>query len=477
MVAGPIKAAASPPQNTQESAVESANPFGRLGLAAYRMTAEPAINSIQQAASATNGHPSYNQNGDYTPTKADLYMDALPIVGPWARNVENDAQKNGAVAGLAGLATDVLAPKVAGHAAGLGMQALGKAVKFAASTGPARQVALTRMIVPGSPTELLTRALKPSVANPDFESQMTRALPDIVKENPAPGVAGFGQAADAAKTQEQNWYQGLLRPHANNPVDMSPVSSAQMNSIPTIESLESPGIIGKTESVSSQYIPRAPKQVTTTSPILDEFGNPITRTTTIPGEPPRTLGLSDTLRQESNQKLHSLYEKSGGDRYAALANPETARTFALNNALREVTYGNLSDASGVPQAEIARRQGLYGDLSDISDVVNKRNIVFGRQSPYSLQESIAMSGGDPIRSPLAYLGQRILKNSTDPNAMTNAAIDRFRSSGGPSLEPGNSLFSKASSAAGNALDGAGKALRRSPLVKNPFFYSSIAPKR
>lgn len=38
-------------------------------------------------------------------------LDALPVIGPWARGVANDAEKYGAVPALLGLGTDVLAPE------------------------------------------------------------------------------------------------------------------------------------------------------------------------------------------------------------------------------------------------------------------------------------------------------------------------------------------------------------------------------
>jgi hypothetical protein len=492
LVAGPYHAFTDAPTDPTEQAIStgSANmPFsGNVALGAYRMLAKPSVDAVQQSMQfrkqggpqASYTAPSkYDAQGNNIPTAGSKLIDAIPIYGPWARNAENESQTQGILPTAAGVATDVLGSKALAKGFSMAARATGAGMQYAAATPEARTVAQTRALVPGQPADLLSRALKPPVTSPDFEAQVDRSLPKIIEQNPQPGVKGFGSAAQAATGKEQQWYQGILDPHRNMPVDFSPTVRAQMASIPEVADLERPGLADKTAEVANRYLPKPAQTVTTTSPIADQFGRPITQTTTIPGEPPRTLGFADNLRLGLNQKSASLYAKAGGDRYAAMADPETSRTVAAGNSMRDITYKNLADASGVPEPEIRAQQSLYGDLKDVSDIANRRDVVFGRQNPYSLQESIAMSGGDPIRSPLAYLGQRMLKKVTDSDALTNAAVDRAKSPSWPSLPPRTGMIPQASTPVARLFSGAGRAVGKTPLRSNPLLYSAAAnpPKR
>lgn len=102
-VVGPAKTILQPPQNTGEKIANYAMPGG---LAAYRTLVEPSIAPVKQAIHQVG-------QGDFSGA-ARSAESAIPVVGPWADQVENDVKNKGAVAGLAGLATDVLAPKAVG---------------------------------------------------------------------------------------------------------------------------------------------------------------------------------------------------------------------------------------------------------------------------------------------------------------------------------------------------------------------------
>lgn len=104
-VIGPAKTILEPPQNAGERVANYAMPGG---LAAYRTLVEPSIAPVQQAVRQVRA-------GDFSGA-ARSAESAIPVVGPWADRVENDVANKGAVAGLAGLATDVLAPQAVAKA-------------------------------------------------------------------------------------------------------------------------------------------------------------------------------------------------------------------------------------------------------------------------------------------------------------------------------------------------------------------------
>ena len=325
----------------------------------------------------------------------------------------------------------------------------GKAAEFAAATPQAQTVAATRALVPGAPEDLLTRSLKPSVAYPGFEDSLTSSLPAIEPNFSAgSGVAGFRNAANAAKTTEQTWFNNLKGPYGNDPINTNSIVDSGVSSIPATDRFLRPGIVGATEDALGRF-DSTPRQVTTNSPILDEFGRPYQTTQTV-SNPMPSLDDVDAMRKDTNLKGRAaIFQKAGGDRAAALSNPTVARLGAVNSGLRDLEYSHLSDSTGVPVDQIQAQQSLFGDLSDVSDVANKRNTVFGRQNPYSLGETLAFNHGvNPLRVGLDFLSQRLLKGLTDSDALTNAAMDRFANPGSPALPARPGVFPTAVSAVG-----------------------------
>jgi hypothetical protein len=164
-----------------------------------------------------------------------------------------------------------------------------------------------------------------------------------------------------------------------------------------------------------------------------------------------SLGRVDAIREDTNAKLSDFYNKSGGDKHAALSNPETARLKAVNDGTRDLVYDSLAARSGIPRSDIEANQELYGHASDIADVAGKRATVAGRANPMSLQESIAVRPS--IRGAADFLGQRLLKNLTNSDAVTNAALDRFNSPDGPTLNPRDNVFAKGANSLGKKIWG------------------------
>jgi|SRR5882762_747055 len=449
MVKG-IGGIAAPAQNGGELA---ASAFGPAALPAYRALVQPSIQPLKDTAN-------YAKQGNWEGARQSI-INAVPIAGPWGKAVEDEAKSEGGVPAALGLATDYAAPIGASKALGLAARgagavssAIGKIGEYAGATKDARALANTRFLVPGESGDVLTRALKPSISSKVGPSNLTSSLPDILKQNPNPQNLGeFGSATDAAREAKNTQYAAWRDPHANTPLDTTSMVQPQMNSIPATNRFETPGIIDTTARQASPY-DMTPREVTTTSPILDQFGKPITNTEMVSPQKP-TLGTVDEIRKDTNAKLNSFYNKEMGDQNAAMSNPGTARIKAVNDSSRNLVYKNLAEFNDIPESDIRANQNAYGTLSEIGDVAGNRENVFGRHDPISLPEKIAVSHG--VKNALIDYGtQKFLKNTTDSNALIRSGVDRFNNPISTPLPTRSDLFARGTAYTGRAAQEFGK---------------------
>lgn len=124
MIVGPFHAVMDDPSSPAEQDVVNAGGggmFGRAGLAADRLLGVSASQqSFDQGKNLwkTGNHDAAVQS----------FEDAVPLVGPWAKQIETDTQNKGAAAGMAGLATDVFGPSVAAKGAGAVLKPVARGV-------------------------------------------------------------------------------------------------------------------------------------------------------------------------------------------------------------------------------------------------------------------------------------------------------------------------------------------------------------
>lgn len=116
-VTGPLHAALDQPETGQEAVAALGGPGT---LAADRMLVKPTTDALTQARNQWKAKnfglglkPEYDAQGNYQPSVASSLIDAIPVVGPFARNIDNEAHKEGALPALAGALTDVAAPELA----------------------------------------------------------------------------------------------------------------------------------------------------------------------------------------------------------------------------------------------------------------------------------------------------------------------------------------------------------------------------
>lgn len=469
MVSGVAHVSLDAPQDATESAISGMT--GQPALAAYRAFLKPTVESGAQAID-------YAKQGKWGQAGQSA-MDAIPVAGPWARSVENDAEENGAIPALLGLGTDVVAPMgaakgigLAARGAGAVAQGIGKVGEYLGSTPEARKLANTRILVPGEAGDVLTRALKPSISSGIGPSNITSNLPRILEQNSSPQTLDeFGKATDAAQQNTFSKYDKFISPYRRMPegvqgtyprpgsVNGNAIADAQMNSIPAIDLLEKPAIQAPT-NVKTFNVSAGPEggdmrmQGVTGG---DMRGGIVNNTADVANRYRQSLSIpfSDAIRADANAKLNAFYNRAGGDRASALSNPETARMKAVGDSTRDQLYGKLGEDAGVSPESIRDIQNQYGELSEIGDVANNRANVFGRHDPISLPEKIAASHG--IKNALIDYGtQKFLKNSTDSNALIRSGIDRFNNPNGTPLPAAPGMFSQGISNAGEFTGGLGR---------------------
>jgi hypothetical protein len=364
---------------------------GRVALGLKRIVADPMVAEHEkakqyEAQAAQNPNDNNIYNGPQHMANMHHIASAVPVVGPMAAGMVDrylHGDKSGALTELAGnILAAAVVPKVAGGI-----------VNGTIKAGSDIPLTVSRMLHPtATPTELLTKALKPSVAVPDFESSVSGAIPELQKVNPK--ISSVQDVADAARTGAQAkhaQYQGLLTPLKSDMVDASKVGYAQMKSIPLTQQIETPDIYDSTRAKASAYMQ------------------------------PMPVGDLDTLRVESNAKLSDMLSAPGSERAAVLrSNPEAARVNATRGTTQDLVYNHIKDATGVDPAPI---QNAYGDLATVRDVADKRAVVYGRQDPTSLSEKVGALAG-----PKGFIVSKVMKDASGSDTLARLAFDRYNNS-------------------------------------------------
>jgi hypothetical protein len=461
MITAPYHAFADEPQNTTEQDVVEqggGGKFGRyVGLPLDRLTgASASMDNFQKAKGLT---------GD---AKVQAYEDAVPIVGPWAKQIESDVQNKGAVAGLAGLATDALAPRVLTKVGGLGLRGVGKAAQAASATPESLRLSGTRLLAKGSPGELLQSALKPAARyGGNVADTLHESLPYALKADPnLQGVSGFARAADVARNAQFGQYEDLIAPYRKlqpgtegpvRPGDIhgGPIANAQMLSIPPMDLIEDNPTAGKLR----RFEVPDPEGGTLKMGAQEEPRGGIVQRTKQLGEKynrPMSIPLMDAVREDANAKLNSFYNKAGGDQAAALSNPETARVKAVGDTSRQLLYPELESGAGLEPGTVAKMQSTYGKLADTADIANKREPIYARHDPVTLAQKVAVSHGGPIATAFNFAKEKALNNLTNSDALVNSAVDRYQNPVRTPLQPRSGLMPRATSQLGRGAEATGK---------------------
>ena len=295
---------------------------------------------------------------------------AAPLVGRMAAEAATMAgvagvQSGGDPRAMSGAAAlSVLGPPVGGAIVGVGRMAQ-RAAAGAKEGGLGGAVAgAVRAVAPGGARQLIVQALKPRSTQVRFAASLDRSLP-ILKAtestlgHPIASVDDLMAATKQAKQTIQTQLNVLRDPqHAiGAEIDLTPVATAMVRSIPKKLQLESPAAAQRLRDMADVYRRRFS---------LDE---------------------AETLLRETNAELASFYAQyPQAQRQALLANPGVATLEAQAPALRTAIYGALdAPGQGAAARELNRR---YGALLEIESTAMRRANVAARQQPESLSEQI-----------------------------------------------------------------------------------------
>jgi hypothetical protein len=454
LATGPIHALTDAPTSPIESALQAAAPSGTLPL--YRALVKPSIDNASDSIDAF-------KSGDYAQA-AQRALEAVPIAGPEARGYLSDAKTYGVVPALAGLATDFLAPEAAGKILAPVVKGAGSVARFASADDASRNLAATRLLTKGTPGQLLQSALKPAASyGADAADMLQAGLPNVINAAESDpklqgvsnslGVSGFAKASTLAREAAAQPYTDLVAPYGRSPfqgssgaspkpsaIDGNPIANAQMFSMPFMDQVEKPYEVVKPEylnnpnvftSSGASAVKNNPAQslFMQTKKIADNYRMPF------------NVPELDSIRQDSNAKLDAFYNKSGGDRVAALSNPETSRVKAVGDSTREQLYPFLEKDNGLAPGDVAKMQDDFARMSNIENIANKREPIYARQDPIGLAAKTGLGMGDAL-NPLGALGktanfflQKKVADLTNSDALVNSAIDRSKNPSGTPMVP------------------------------------------
>ena len=255
---------------------------------------------------------------------------------------------------------------VVGKAAGAVGGAIQRGAAGAKEGGVGGAIAsVLRTVAPPSPKQMVIQAVKPRSSRLLFKENLDTAMREVGESVSELGVPITNTedtlaAIAHAKTRVRADYDAIAGPKRliGSEVDLTPVATAMVKSIPTKLRLERPEAAEAIERLADRYR--------------------------------RNVPLADAERYlvETNAELESYYAKFPASRRAAsTANPETALTVAQATTLRNQIYQTLEHpGQGQSARELNRR---YGTLMELENELTRRVIPAARLQPESLAEQIS----------------------------------------------------------------------------------------
>jgi hypothetical protein len=326
----------------------------------HKFVKAPSDDQVKKASKAL-------ESGNRVEAAGHILASALPLVGPWAAGLGEQAG-TGDIGGAVGSAAGTIAGGEAlARAPGLAKGAAAKAGGLVkAGTGEIVQAAGATLAP--TPTEAMTKALKPTAGNTGFDTAMETAFPDLKRAEaatgkPVQGVNDLLPTISAAKKAVWQEYQAKLN-QANATgaptIDGGDIADAMEASVTKRQAQLNPQLAEKVKTAAATY------------------------------RRPMTLDEAEDFLQDANNELHSYYAKNKVGQRAALADPEMASTVAEVNQLRDSLYSKLDDLTGPGAADIKQR---YGALSNVEEEALRRKNVAARQQPESLAEQLGKAAG------------------------------------------------------------------------------------
>lgn len=311
---GTAKTMLQPPQNTGESVAQAAMPGG---LQLYRAAIQPSLQPAKDAYQAV-------QQGRYGDA-ANSAMDAIPVVGPYARNFENEVGSQGLLPAMAGAAVDY----------GTG-KAIGGVITKAVTPGTmtpgenftnGQHASMSGVLARGSTSD---KGFFPKQVTTDIGSSVRQAAADnpaihdtIMHGAPEESLAGTQALLQKVRQGIDEQHNQALTPVQNTPINPQQVQSAVR--------------------FPSSLKDFAPEDAAAIADLRTRLGSI------------KTLGGLNDLRQYLNTELSNQFKMN-----KVAAGNSGAVTSAMQDALkaaRNMYYDELQKATGTDFSGLKRQEG------------------------------------------------------------------------------------------------------------------------
>src|SRR5665213_945592 len=245
------------------------------------------------------------------------------------------------------------------------------------------------------PAAKITRAAGGSagVQERDFQDNIPRALKYIVEENKANPIKTPEDMAEAAHTQKTKlWDEQLAKPHPGETIDGDAIAQKLKDSVnPTTRKHDA--------ALAAQ---------------IDKWAD------TFKG--PYDLDSAMGAITKFNSDLRNFYKQSPSDQFRmAQADPKLGMLQDAADTLRDAAFAKLSELG---EKNIPELRKDYGALNQMQRIFEKRAVVYGRQAPIDLKESLGAIAAFASGHPMAAVVPQLTKYLNSPKYLIQSAIEK-----------------------------------------------------
>lgn len=378
---------------------------------AYKMLVRPSISAVLQARAQSaagnrglNTADPYDAQGNYQPTGLSSLEDAVPIAGPWARSIENDAHKRGVLSALTGLATNVglgeatggVFRKVAGPSVVPGQNYT--APQLAAHTGIlGRMNGLGDNFIPQDAAASTGSVVRQAAAdNPAIADAATQA------GDKTANIAALQNILQKANSALEVPHAATLAQYASTPADVSGVQAAMKSALP--------------QSLAGV----APEDTAALQEMSQRLGTV------------KDLGGLNDLRQWLNNEASAGYKQDGIAAARGTATKAGIRSAA--DAARNAYYDQMQQASGIDFQPIKAQQSALLSQQEgaakLGQTLSAQQAVADEPKNLASRAAEVVTGGRALKAgPIAGAGQLIAEKvfGQKPLTQPNYLIRKFLS--------------------------------------------------
>src|SRR5665213_1464609 len=245
------------------------------------------------------------------------------------------------------------------------------------------------------PEAKITRAAGGSagVQERDFQENIPRALKYIVDENKTNPIKTPEDMAEAAHTQKTKlWDEQLAKPHPGETIDGDAIAQKLKDSV-------NPATRKHDAALAAQ---------------IDKWAD------TFKG--PYDLDSAMGAITKFNSDLRNFYKQSPSDQFRmAQADPKLGMLQDAADTLRDAAFAKLSELG---EKNIPELRKDYGALNQMQRIFEKRAVVYGRQAPIDLKESLGAIAAFASGHPMAAVVPQLTKYLNSPKYLIQSAIEK-----------------------------------------------------